>query len=656
MLLKVVLVLLSCASRLSMAVGYCHGGTLPTDPPCYCNPNQKPPPMCVYNGGGHPPQPCPQCGTSNCTCPLAPTPTPPTPTPPTPTPPTPPSPGPTPPGPTPPGPTPVPDSCFAVTGIDYKFAPGQLFPTTPTYPHGMRPVDTAAQCCDMCKSFKNCSFWTYENGGTAAKPTCYQYKQACCLLKTEAAAGQASHGGHSISGSMKPITRATCRNGTDCGGTNEWTKWHDTTLPNSTCNTVWCNPGTMPYPPSKDLVGWEFKSGCNSGYGSGGVTGASADTWFPTWAADNVLYTGFTDGNVFDDITHSETNAKSEGSHPLYTVTHGQAAIVGDDPFELNITKVKSFNNQSAWPYGGRFPGGSLVYKGTWFYGTYYVPQYPEGPLVGGLLGPLADFRHSLDMGETWIEPLRNATSDSDNLFGESGDDPLHGKPASGPARVKFGTPHWVDFGQELEHSPDGKAYLVAHGATSPDSTEMWMLGDQVYLARVTPTVENVDDRSKWEFYAGGHGSAAKWVAGDVTKATPLVEFTNHTGCTTMTYFPAIKKYIMSINTASHYPTMDGGNFDTWFLESDDITGPWSLVTWMKNFGPQIYFSNFISKFTAKQVDTTSKTLEAFLMFSANYDPGHGGSNPPNSQYSMNLQQSRFTISDAFAARLEAGL
>jgi len=366
-----------------------------------------------------------------------------------------------------------------------------------------------------------------------------------------------------------------------------------------------------------------------------------------------VLYTGFTDGNVHDDITHSITNAKSEGSAPLYHVTHGQAAIVGDDPFELKITKVKAFNDQSAWPYGGRFPSGSLVYNGTWWYGTYYVPNYPKNNvLVGGLLGPLADFRHSLDMGETWVEPRPNATSLSDNLFGEVGD-PL--EDPTGPARVKFGTPHWVDFGQELEHSPDGKAYLVAHGATSPDSTEMWMLGDQVYLARVTPTVGNIDDRTKWEFYAGGHGSAAKWVAGDVSKATPLVEFTNHTGCTTMTYFAGIKKYIMSINTASHYPDMDGGNYDTYFLESDDITGPWSLVTWMRNFGPQVYFSNFVSKFTAKQANMTSKTFESFLMYSANYDPGQGGSNPPNSAYHMNLQQSRFSLSDAFAARLEAG-
>ena len=105
------------------------------------------------------------------------------------------------------------------------------------------------------------------------------------------------------------------------------------------------------------------------------------------------------------------------------------------------------------------------------------------------------------------------------------------------------------------------------------------MLGDQVYLARVTPTVANIGDKTKWEFYAGGHGSAAKWVSGDVAQATPLVEFANHTGCTTMTFFPAIKKYVMTINTASNYPVMDGGDFDTWMLEVRDLSVRKALVS-----------------------------------------------------------------------------
>jgi hypothetical protein len=108
----------------------------------------------------------------------------------------------------------------------------------------------------------------------------------------------------------------------------------------------------MPYPRSKDLVGWEYKSGCNPGYGSGNVKGASADTFFPSWAADGNLYTGFTDGHVVDDETQGSASAKSEGVAPLYTVTHGQAVIIGDDPFALNITKVKTFSSQSGEPRG----------------------------------------------------------------------------------------------------------------------------------------------------------------------------------------------------------------------------------------------------------------------------------------------------------------
>lgn len=50
---------------------------------------------------------------------------------------------------------------------------------------------------------------------------------------------------------------------------------------------------------------------------------------------------------MLDDKTQQSASAKSEGSAPLYRVTHGQAVIVGDDPFLLNITKVKTFSNQS---------------------------------------------------------------------------------------------------------------------------------------------------------------------------------------------------------------------------------------------------------------------------------------------------------------------
>jgi hypothetical protein len=127
------------------------------------------------------------------------------------------------------------------------------------------------------------------------------------------------------------------------------------------------------------------------------------------------------------------------------------------------------------------------------------------------------------------------------------------------------------------QHSPDGKAYLVGHGAVSPRSIQAWMLGDQIYMARVTPTVAAVNDVSQWEFYAGGgHGDAARWVRGNISAAEPLLDWTNHTGVVTMSYLAGLRKYIMVVSTASVYPFMAGAGhgFDTYFLESGDKKTP----------------------------------------------------------------------------------
>ena len=269
--------------------------------------------------------------------------------------------------------------------VSYKFAPGNCYPSAPN--HGVKFVDNAAQCCTLCQALDNCTFYTYDTN--PAKPNCYGTPdKSCCFLKTAAAfAGRAAGSPNTVSGSPSPIPAPiTCRNGTNCGGTNLWTRWgdhgEDSNPPNKTCSKTWCNPSPngIPFPQSKDLVGWSFKSGCNPGYGSGGGDrkSSSADTFYPTWAADGNLYTGWTDGNVHDDVTGLVVNAKAEGSKGYgYAVRLGQATIEGDDPFELKMTGVAAWPGPpggpalSAWPYGSRFPCGSLVYKGTWFYGTY---------------------------------------------------------------------------------------------------------------------------------------------------------------------------------------------------------------------------------------------------------------------------------------------
>lgn len=44
--------------------------------------------------------------------------------------------------------------------------------------------------------------------------------------------------------------------------------------------------------------------------------------------------------------------------------------IVGDDPLHLEIVNLGTFANDPA-PYVGRYPGGSLVHDGVWYYGSY---------------------------------------------------------------------------------------------------------------------------------------------------------------------------------------------------------------------------------------------------------------------------------------------
>lgn len=57
-------------------------------------------------------------------------------------------------------------------------------------------------------------------------------------------------------------------------------------------------------------------------------------------------------------------------------------------------------------------------------------------------------FQISYNCGKTWVDsPLTM-------------DKPLFSEPKKKWGAVKMGAPHFVDFGKNMENSPDGKAYL----------------------------------------------------------------------------------------------------------------------------------------------------------------------------------------------------
>ena len=139
---------------------------------------------------------------------------------------------------------------------------------------------------------------------------------------------------------------------------------------------------------------------------------------------------------------------------------------------------------------------------------------------------------------------------------------------------VKIGAPHFVDFGKNMEHSPDGKAYLVAHGASDGTNRRFgynsWITGDEIYLLRVTPGIENMNDASKYEFFAGNDAKgSAIWIQ-DFAKIKPIAAWRDNMGCVTMTYNAPLKKYLMCVTDGG----TTGAAMNTYILESDQHHRP----------------------------------------------------------------------------------
>ncbi|TFG50880.1 MAG: DUF4185 domain-containing protein [Candidatus Brocadiia bacterium] len=406
--------------------------------------------------------------------------------------------------------------------------------------------------------------------------------------------------------------------------------------PNPT-SAVWpsATPDDCPFEQSKELVGILF-TGVHSDY-------KVSDTWYPSWAADGNLYSPWTDGWAprLDGGREKSSSSGYSLSKPdiKRQATTGQAVMIGDDPLNLKIHSL-GLVGADPYPYGGRYPCGSLVHNGVWYYGTYCLAPYAD--TVYGTerynwpwLGPLVGFRVSTDFGKSWKETPHTHEK---SLFGETG---MWGYP------VKIGSPHFVDFGRNMEHSPDGKAYLVGHGAEDPDpkprfANLSWITGDQVYLIRVVPSIENINDMSKYEYFGGHDKNGAPIWSNNFENIKPLLEWNNNMGCVTITYNAPLKKYLMCVTDG----WTTASKMHSYILEADKVTGPWKLVTYMKDFGEQAYFLNFPSKF----ISDDGKTL--WLCYSANFARNWRDieikSNPPGSRYGLVLHQVKLLDPQAY--------
>ncbi|MEM9252358.1 MAG: hypothetical protein AAGB29_08415 [Planctomycetota bacterium] len=363
-----------------------------------------------------------------------------------------------------------------------------------------------------------------------------------------------------------------------------------------------------------------------------------ADTWYPTWGSDGNLYSPWTDGTIGKMEWVWSGAGKSART--------GYAKISGNDPMDLTVSDWGTVI-ASAAPYQGRYPCGSLMYDGVWYYGTYAIDQ-PNKEVKDRfgwyVLGPLVGFRWSEDYGKTWNE---GPHTPSQPLFAEPARDEFDLQEGKKGPFTKMGAPHFVDFGKNMEHSPDGKAYLVGHGAENDDpeprvANNSWVTGDAVYMARVTPSIENMNDASKYEFFAGHDARGNPVWSHEFSEIKPVFSWNNRCGIVTATYNAPLDKYFMCI-TDGHRGTTSRQKYTSYILESDHLTGPWKIVAYMPDFGPQAYFLNIPSKFTSDDGATM------WLCYSANYMNETLRNNPefvrqtipPGSAYALSLHEFR---------------
>ena len=350
----------------------------------------------------------------------------------------------------------------------------------------------------------------------------------------------------------------------------------------------------------------------------------NADTWYPSWASDGHLYSPWTDGYLLG----SEERRPFDDRHPGVACNSvdwlgrqaatAQAKSVGVDPLALEIINLAPSVPGDPAPYEGRYPCGSLLIDGLWYYGTYCLRRF-SGDECGGVgwldLGPFVGFRRSHDFGASWVDTRHTPARP---LFGENPD----------AAPVRIGAPHFVDFGQNMRHSPDGKAYLVAHGSARRAACNNWIQGDHVYLLRVTPTPDAMDDPRAYEFFAGHDAAGRPQWTHVLAEMQPLLAWDDHLGCVTVTFDAPLGKYLLCVTRGWRR-----GHYDTLFLEADRLTGPWRLFCHWQDFGPEAYFVNVPSKF----IDPGGRTL--WLCYSANHsDKNHDG-DPPGSHYALSLHE-----------------
>src|SRR5680860_89435 len=309
-----------------------------------------------------------------------------------------------------------------------------------------------------------------------------------------------------------------------------------------------------------------------------------ADTWYLQSGGDGNMYSCWTDGDIDGFSTNSNIRSKSTG----------QAKITGSVPLNLK------FENLGRMWSGGTdyYPCVSLIVDDVFYIGTYNAFSQ-EGYFNG--------FRYSYN----WDHFTANTEPDWKNEYWTNAIDTVDANFFDEVGKARFRTPHAVNFA-ENNKAPDGKVYLSAHGHSSGSGKNDWDKGDAIYLCRVNAAPKDIIDPGSYEFFGGKDARGDDiWKKG-VGNARPILDWPDHLGSEGITWFPKLGKYILMSCRLKENEDNLGYNITT-FWESDNITGPYKIVHYMRDWGKQAYFPNI----PAQLINEDGKS--AWLTVACNY-------------------------------------
>lgn len=359
-----------------------------------------------------------------------------------------------------------------------------------------------------------------------------------------------------------------------------------------------------------------------------------ADTWQPSWASDGSMYSSWQDGGLTTEPVNQLGLSCWPPAASATSQKTGWAHIAGDDPQDLVLTEAGLLEaDKTGWL--GRYPNACVWKDGTFYMGSKLISVYNvNGQRVGdaepwAYYGgcPNVGFHSSNNGGTNWT---LSPHGPNDYLFGNR--DPVGG-PSNLNELTTFGTMYLVDYGRNQERSPDGKIYFATTGAKRQDHTLHANNGDVVHLCRVSAS--GINNGTAYEFYAGGNN----WST-NMDQAQPILEWDHNIGGAYIVCNPGLNKYIMTA-----YKNGSSGGVttpfewlpdDTFIFESDSLTGPYRLVSYLPSFGNQAYFAHIPAKF----ISADGKT--AWLWYSANFTDFSRIGDPLGSSYRMAQQQIRF--------------